>query len=310
MDANAPYLPAAEPSDNPPQKTKSARKTIVLWILLIVMFVAIYQFLSPAPTPHHVHHAPPPSPPDSAWHSALVSFLPALTLAALFIWFLRRQFRGGAKLNAKLEPGLLALADGDLGRAADVFAAVAREYRKQTSYAAVAKLSLATALMRQSELQKAIEATIEVERAPGLFFGSELRASAAVQLGLLYALRGQLDAATRWCDDARKRLGRSHNRTHTAALLRVAEIAVLTRANQRDAAARAYDRDARRLEEALSVSRLRLVWLMRAFVASADGGRGSVEPWLTLARSGRKGELGWLGTDWPELRAFIDAHDL
>ncbi|HEY2748065.1 MAG TPA: hypothetical protein VGL86_25755 [Polyangia bacterium] len=308
MDANAPYLPAAEPSDNAPATKKSARKTLALWILLIIMFVAIYQFLSPPAPHHHVHHAPPP--PDDAWHGALVSFLPALAVIGLFIWFLRRQFRGGTKLNARLEPGHLALADGDLGRAADVFAAVAREYRKQTTYAAVAKLSLSTALMRAGELPKAIEAAIEVERAPGLLFGSEVRTSAAVQLGLIYTLRGQLDAATRWCDDARKRLERSSNRTHTGALLRVAEIAVLARANQREDAARAFDRDSRRLEEALSVTSLRKAWLLRAFVASADGARGSVEPWLGLAHSGRKGELAWLGGEWPELRAFIDAHDL
>ena len=316
MDANAPYLPPVEPTDNaPPAKTKSARKTLLLWALLIVMFVAIYQIFKVPPSstaPVHDHAHSCASAESSAWDPILVGLGSALLMATLLVRAMRRRFRNGGKLNAKLEPGLLALADGDLGRAADVFAAVAREYRKQATYAAVAKLSLATALMRQGELQPAIEASIEVERAPGLVFGADARIMAATHLGLLYALRGQLDAATRWCDDARRRMARGgHNsRTHVAALLRVAELMVLARAGQREDAMRAYDRDIKRLEEALSVTALRKAWLVRAFVASADGTRGSVEPWLTQARGGRKGELAWLGVDWPELRAFIDAHDL
>ncbi|HEX6836507.1 MAG TPA: hypothetical protein VF334_08030 [Polyangia bacterium] len=307
MDENAPYLPPAEPTDNPAAK-KSGRKTLLVWLLLVMMFVAIYQLMS-VPTPHHVAHAAPP-PRDDTWSSLAFGVLPALGVVVLFIMFLRMQLRGGGKLNAALEPGNLALADGDLGRAADVFAAVAHQYRKQTTYAAVAKLSLSTALMRQGELARATDAAVEVERAPGLLFGGDVRTMAAIHLGMLYALRGELDAAGRWCDDARRRLPRGHNRTLSAALLRIAEILVLARSGKRDDAARALDRDWHRLEEALTVASMRKAWLVRAWCAAADPSRGSVEPWLTMARAGRKGELRWLGAEWPELRAFLDAHDL
>ncbi len=309
MDANAPYLPPLEPTDNAPARRRGARRTIVLWLFLILVFVTIYQFLSPPPAHHHVvHTAPPPN--EDGWWRSLSGFLPSLGVIALFIWFLRRQLKGGAALNARLEPGHLALADGDLGRAADVFAAVAREYRNQTTYAAVAKLSLSTTLMRQGALPKAIETAIEVERAPGLLFGSEARLMAAIHLGMLYALRGQLDAATRWCDDGRRRLARGQNRALPAALLRLTEILVLARAGKHEEAARALDRDERRLEEALTVTSMRKAWLVRAFCAAGDATRGSVEPWLTMARAGRKGELAWVAAEWPELRAFVDAHDL
>lgn len=311
MDANAPYLPPPEANENPPVAKKSAKRTLLLWIVLIAMFMAIYQFLGTTPPSHHVVHAPPPPPahPDPLWN-ALVGFLPSFALIALFVLYLRRQFKGGSKLNAKLEPGNLALADGDLGRAADVFAAVAHEYRKQTSYAAAAKLSLSTALMRQGELQRAIEAAIEVERAPGLLSTGDTRTIACTHLALLYALRGQLDAATRWCEAARRRLPRGQTRTYTAALLRVAELVTLARSGQSADATRAFDRDAGRLEEALPVTSVRKAWLLRAFLAASDGTRATVEPWLTLARSGRPRELRWLATEWPELRAFLDAHDL
>jgi len=311
MDANAPYLPPSEPSDNPVQQKKKARKTIFLWLLLIVMFVAIYQLFSAPPSSHpHRVALPTCAPPETSWWSSLVGFVPVVALAGLFIWFLRRQLSGGNKLNLKLEPGLFAIADGDLGRAVDVFAAVAHEYRKATGYAGVAKLSLATAYMYQGQLHKAIETTVEVERSPGLMFGSELRAIAASSLATLHALRGDVDAATRWCDDARKRLARGTNRSYSAASLRLAEIFTLARSGKLDETARALDRDRGRLENALTATTLRRAWLLRAFAASSDGARGSVEPWLTMARSGRKGELAWIGAEWPELAAFIAAHDL
>ena len=56
--------------------------------------------------------------------------------------------------------------------------------------------------MRQGELQKAADAAIEVERARGLVFGSEVRLMAAIDLAMIYALRGETDVAARWCDDA------------------------------------------------------------------------------------------------------------
>jgi hypothetical protein len=307
MEANAPYLPPPAPSDNPTPKKKGSAKTLLLWVFLVLMFVSIYQLLS-GPT----HHAgpPPPEPPSSPWTSAMSGLVPAIVLAGLVLFWLRRQFRGGAKLNGRLEPGHLALADGDLGRAAEVYSAVAHDYRKQTSYTAVAKLSLVTTLMRQGELERAIAVAVEVERAPGLLFGSELRLNAAIDLALLHALAGRLEVAERWSDDARRRLGYSHNRTFVAALLRVTELLVLARQGRCDDAARLFDRDARRLDESLTVAWMRVAWLVRAFAAAGDGARGSVEPWVTLARSGRRGELRWLGVAWPELRAFVDAHEL
>lgn len=311
MDANAPYLPPIEPTDNKPTK-RHGKRTVFLWLLLILMFVAIYQLFSgPGPGHHdHLAHAAPPPPRDDSGSNALIGMLPAIGIVLLFVLFLWRQLRGGAKLYGRLEPGYLALADGDLGGAAAVFSSVAQQYRKQATYAGVARLSLSTTLMRQGELARATDEAIAVERTPGLLFGSEVRLHAAVHLAMLYTLRGQLDAARRWCEEGRRRLARGQNRTLTAALLRLAEILLLARDGKRDEAARALDRDRPRLEESLSVSSMKKAWLLRAWCAAADGTRGSVEPWLTMARSGRTGELRWLGTEWPELRAFIDAHDL
>ena len=51
MDANAPYLPPPEPTDNTLPK-KSALRTLVLWLVLICMFIAIYQLFGSSPPQH------------------------------------------------------------------------------------------------------------------------------------------------------------------------------------------------------------------------------------------------------------------
>jgi hypothetical protein len=294
MDANAPYLPPLEPTDNAPLK-KHVRRTIFLWLLLMLMFVSIYQFFGTPETHHHVAHAPP----RDDWNP-ISSLLPALVALGVFYWLIRRQLATGARLSAKLEPGQQALADGDLGRAVETFAAVARQYKRQPACAAMAKL----------QLKKALDAAAEAERAPGLLFRSEVRLHAATDLALLYALSGDSHAATRWCEDGRRRLASAGQRALCAALLRQAEIVVVARTGQNGDAARAFDRDWRRLEEVLPAAWMRISWVVRCFVAAGDGTRGSVEPWLTMARSGRKGELRWMAAEWPELAAFLDAHDL
>lgn len=303
MDANAPYLPSVDAKDNPPANKNRARKTIVLWLALVVMFIAIYQLFSvPPAAPHHAVSAPCATTREFVfWPAAL-----AVGFVGLVLFALMRQFRGGARLNAKLEPGLIALADGDLGLAVQVFTAVAHEYRKQSLYSAAAKLSLATALMRQGELGPATEIAIAVERAPGLLFGSEARLMAAIDLAMIYALRGQTDVARRWCEDGRKRLARAQNRTLTAALLRLTEILVLAREGKRDEAAKAIERDWRRLEEALTAASMKKAWLLRAFVTANDGTRANVGPWTAVVR---RGELTWMAVEWPELRAFLAAHE-
>jgi hypothetical protein len=307
MDVNAPYLPPDEPTDNPAvPKKKKAWRTVLLWLLLILMFVAIYQFLGGGSAPRHAHTPPSPTCEPSWWSSVAPVGVPIAIIGA-FILLMWRQLRGTSKFNNKLEPGLLALADGDLGRAAEVFTAVAHEFRKQTAYAAAAKVSLVTAWSRQGQLQKAIEAAIDVERAPGLLFGSEVRLHASIHLATLYALRGDVATARRWCESARQRLARAQNRTYAAAILRLAEVLVLARAGERQEALRALERDWRRLEESLTATTMKKALVLRAFCAVGDANRGSTGPWLSLVR---KGELQWMAVEWPELQAFLAAHDV
>jgi hypothetical protein len=313
MSEQLPYLPAAEPTDNP--KEKIGAKRILLWLLLVLVFVSIYQlFAGPSP-PQRTTQLPTPVHEVSFFTLLCGSWLPMLAQFGVFYWlalsFVRWQLRGGARLNAKLEPGHIALADGDMQLAVEVYRRVAQDYRRQRHYAALANLSLAEAYIRQGEFDAAIGVLRVADKTRNLMFGSNIRVMVATDLCLIYALRGDLNAAMRWLEDARRRLARSKEVRHfNAALLRLTEATVLCRAGKHEEAKRILDSDWPRLESALFSSVMRRAWLLRAFLAGSDPTRMSGEPMLTVLRSARKNELEWMGKEWPELRTFLVTHDL
>jgi hypothetical protein len=304
----APFLPPIEPTDNPvptQNKKKQARKTLVLWVLLIIMFIAIYQFFSPPPHQHQHHSPPPPSP---GW-SPFWSFMPALFTAGVFIFWLRWTFRGGTKLNQALEPGNLALADGDPARAVEIFRVVEKRYEKQATYAAAVRLSLAMALLDAGDSQGAIDTLVRAEKGAGLLYGSDVRVSAAVHLAHLYGLTGELDAAEKWIADTRRRLQRqTSHRIWSGAQLCVCEAIVACRRGRLDEAVKLLERNWRRLQHSLTVVQIREAWLLRAFAASGQT-RADAQSWLVLLRSAR-GELDYVGRGWPEMQVFLTANDL
>jgi hypothetical protein len=321
MNADAPFLPPVEPADNP----KIFKKSILLWLLLILFFVSLYQLFSGPPAkPHHRMDAqevvapPPPRPsaPENDFVMLLVgSWLPMLAMIGIFyggvLGFARRQLRAHGKLTAQLEPGHLALADGNVAGAVKMFEAAAHKLRGQRPYAGMARLALADARMQQGDFDAALKVLQQVEQSPGLLYGSELRLLAAVDFGLVYALRGEVDVATRWLDDARRRLARTPGvRNFQAGLLCLAEAVAFARADRRQEAARLIERDWTRVEATVFATVMRRGWLLRAFLASADGARSTAEPYLTMLRSGRRGELDWMATKWPELKAFLVANEL
>src|SRR5262249_12295981 len=162
------------------------------------MFVAIYNLFSTAPSGSRPAPAASSSPPASdGW----LWPLGAAALIAGFVIYVRRLIKGGDKLNLALEPGLLALADGDGRRAIGVFREVAGRYPRGSNHAAVAQFNLVEALTRSGELDRAAEEAIALERGAGLLFGSDVRLGAGVDLARVFALRGELDLADRWIAD-------------------------------------------------------------------------------------------------------------
>src|SRR5688572_25284486 len=98
------YLPPLSPTTN--RQARSAKKTLLLWAVLIVLVIAVYQLFLPAPGV-----AEPPVE-DSGWSFGWGALpLPAVLL---FLWW---QLRRSAQFNRGVEPGMIALADGELARA-------------------------------------------------------------------------------------------------------------------------------------------------------------------------------------------------
>src|SRR5688572_29480608 len=97
-----PYLPEHAPPPPPPRSVKStSARSLILWVILIVLFLTIWQFLSPA---ERVPSSPPQcvapcALPSSAWSSTLITLIPLAFLVFLFFLFMRR-LQGGNGINA------------------------------------------------------------------------------------------------------------------------------------------------------------------------------------------------------------------
>jgi tetratricopeptide (TPR) repeat protein len=293
-----PFLPPAQPADNPAQKKKSS--ALLWWVILIIAFVAIYNVMSPG---HEAH--------GDLWSGLafILSGWPFL-LIGLVIFYLWWQFHGGAQFQLAQEPGLVALAEGQFDDAAAIFRGLAEKHRRQMQYASVARYNLAIVLMRHGKLESAIAELIAVETGAGLLYAADIRRLAAISLGECYALRGDLDTSRRWVDEARKRLGRGQHRNTAACLLRLAEAVLDCRAGRFDEALRGLERDWRQLEGTLALPYMRVGYLMRAYATAQLGGprgEGAATPFVTLLRGA---PLDHLAVEWPELRTFLAAQGL
>lgn len=305
------FLPPREPSDNPAAAKSggSATKTFLVWFVLIVIAVAMYNIFAAAPS----SRAQPPTP-ASTWLLAIVKHGWPFAAITLFVVWVRRQLRGGNTLQERLESGTLALANGDAAGAVARYREVERLYAKQTTYLASVRLYRALAELRAGQLGAAVETLISVERTPGFVFGSDVRTSATVWLAISFALRGDVERASRWLADVDRRLRRAQLRIAPASLRSLAEALLWLRRDDPTVAARVIDRDRAAIEESLAVAYVRVVWLVRAFAAARLAGprdeAAAAEPWLRLLRGAPAASLGWVATEWPELRTFMTAHDL
>ncbi|MGZ3407422.1 MAG: tetratricopeptide repeat protein [Polyangia bacterium] len=217
----------------------------------------------------------------------LIAAAPAVVMAVSWL-----RWRN-AELRARMRDGQSAVSDGDLERAAEIFASLMRLPGGGT----IGRERLAWTRMRQGQLQEAI--ALYLAARPALF--------EAIELARLYALRGDVDGATRWTTEARRRLARAHAVDRATAEARLVLVEVLTMAR------------AGRLEEAWGALSQRWSafekshggWLVEACLVRGylgwKGGAG-VETWLGLGEAERA-HARWMASEWPELREFIDAHD-
>jgi hypothetical protein len=284
-------------------------------VLLIVMFLAIWQFLSPATPTHHPSATPPPPPCENAgsfWSSTLTSFGPAAILFLLFFWFIKRS-QGVPRFNLSQEPGFRALAERRFSDAAEVFGSLAARFKKRPFVQAVALFNSAHALLWGGRFEEAIASLARVEKVFGVTRFSGIRAAAARELVLANALLGDLDTAERWAEDCWVRLAKSQDdRLFGAAILCLNEAVLQLRRGKPPEASASLEKNWLTLRDKLPGNQLRVAEILRAFAEASGGVReyNKVGERLVRIEPVTGNEFEFLGVRWPEMHAFLAAHGL
>lgn len=285
-----------EPPPQPPAPS-SARRTLVVWAVLVVMFLVIYTMLSRTePTGATARSG------YSGWW-IVVAGVVGIVVSLVYISF---RFSGFEKLHAALGEGLDASARGDFARAAELYAARAATTRGKPEQTALALYSCGYALLRAGRSEEAVGALLGAERLPTLATVG-IRRIVATELVRAFVIGGDLDKASRWLDSVRAR-PLSGDRVHQQTLEDAAAGLLLCRQGKFEDALALYERRWRFLEAYLPVRQMEEAWLLRAFALTMTSGpraAGVAEPWLRMIRGLPPGAFDWLTERWPELATFV-----
>lgn len=276
-------------------KGRQAYKTLAIWTVLIATYSIVYGLLGGNPTRLAVTL--------SAAAGAVV-FVVGLLLVV-------RASREMRRFHADNSAAVAALGRGELERARTMFWEWA-EKATVSRIAAVARHNLAWTLARQGELAQAIEVAVATQEAllPELK-AVALAPTSAVDLALFHALAGDLDQARGWlaaADERRTML----SLPAASAMRELAQAVVDCRSGNAADAARRLAEHWHEHEAILTGDVMRPLRVVRAFARSAAGPReaGVAEMDLVSARPAFPGEYALLAAGWPEMAAFLAAHEL
>jgi hypothetical protein len=208
--------------------------------------------------------------------------------------------------------GIAALGRGELDRARDLF----WHWSEQAPIArasAVARHNLGWTLMRRGELQEAIAiATNNEECHADALKAVALFPTSAVDLALYHALAGHLEEAQAWFAKAEQRSNESCAPGFPAMKAYVRALIECRKGNCVEAS-RLLDERWGECETSLTGEVVRPIRVVRAFAHAATGPRnaGVAETLIASARPiAFAGEYDFLAVAWPEMAAFLAAHQL
>lgn len=312
---SAPFLP--EPEWVAPVKAPRRTLTIVLWVVLIVMFLTIWQFLTPAERPAS---APPYVEPvadcTTAWTASPFMFLPFAIAAGVSFFFVVffRAYRQAIDFQITQEPGRFALAQRRFDEAIDLFRATLPKFAKRPPYGPMVLLNLAESQLKAGRLDDALASCAQIERSRTLLGGTGVRVRLASLTALLYALKGHdLPLAIHWAGHARSRIAKNReDRLALSAQLVLAEATIAARSGDHQGAVKLLDGRWLELRYALNADTMRTVEVVRAFAEAQAGVRAAnvVGERLVRIEPITKGEFAFLGVEWPEMKTFMAAHGL
>jgi hypothetical protein len=295
--SNRPYLP--------PRRTRLRaifNPLVVIWVVLIVVFLAIWHFLNDGSNSATGPHA------SSGTDSPLLTLMPVAFFVVFLGYFLFMR-RRATRFNAENIEALKLFAAADYAGAAARFAELTRKYRSPANLPAVAEYNEALAIMRGGALEEALARLTALDRRiTRSVLG--LRPLVASQLAVIHALRGEPALSDQWIVETTARLTLSGNPRVIEGTLALARLINDIRRDERAAAVRALDANWATLESTMVATELRPFRALRAF-AVAGGGIPAQNPEAPGACTGfadaRPGELDWLGVAWPEMQEFLGA---
>jgi hypothetical protein len=298
-----PFLPSSARARDP-----RLRRTLLLWALLVIMFVAIYELFTGPPSASAAHPSAASSP-SFSWIVAIACAVACGGFCIAWVWMVVR-LRRGAVLNGE---GLRLLARGELDQAQALFEGMAKKYHSVPTLRAMALHNVAWTLVRRGELHRGLHVLVGVAQGSALASFKLLKPSVAANLAAIYALLGELDAAAQWATEAEALRERSADPRPLLGSIALSRAIIDCRRGEHAEALRRLDHEWGVLEEAVTGETLRPLRLVRAFALSQTSGPrdgGAVDSVLAPLREGRSDTLRYLGTEWPELRGFMHAHSI
>jgi hypothetical protein len=304
------HAPAAAPATK-----NKAWRAVVLWVALIVMFLTIWQFLTPAEHHSRGRRAAVPCAETTSWPA--VAAVGSVVIAGVgFILFLRRLMLGAREqglVQRGQEPGRMALAHGRSTEAIALFEQTALALANKPLHRNFVRLNVATAQLHAGRLDEAIASYTMADKDAGRFFSESIRTYAAVDLSLTHALNGDLDTAERWAAEADKRVSATNSdRLGYRARLRIAEAIVLIRRGRAAEAVASMREHWLETRHTLTSNAMRSLEVIRALAESQGDMRTQnvVGERLIRVEPVTPGEFAYLGVRWPEMQAFLSAHGL
>jgi hypothetical protein len=216
------------------------------------------------------------------------------------------------RYNRLAQPGHLALTAGDAATAHREFAEARAKFRWPGFLRRLGDYNRAFALIRQGQLELAIELLSDIDRRGGVL---NLDGAIAGALALAHALAGHVEAGTAWLAETRRRYGR-----YSAAGIRVpafayvlAEAVVELRAGQAETVRKRLENDWTQLENTVTGNILRPMRVLRAFALAQIGGpreAAIVDSMLAALRGTSTRDIEYLAAEWPEMHTFMASHGL
>jgi hypothetical protein len=297
------YLP------RPPSRFRALlHNPVVLWVVLIIAFLAIWRFLNdgsgPAGAGAHKAGGDPGGAPGLGTE-ALTWIIPMVFCAVMFGWF-RLTFSRVRRFNEESAVALKSFAAADYRGAVAKFAELEQRYRSPGYVRTTASYNLAMALMRSGEVERALAYLTALD--PTLNRSNPaLRPKAAAQIAVIHAFRGEPAVADRWIAEAEARAKKLATPQVNGGATLLARTVNAIRRGEQEAAVRELIAGWDDLEATLVGSELRPFRVLRAFATVRGEGAALGAAATAALADARPGEVDWMGVEWPEMRAFLEA---